>query len=152
MEIYILSPFENNYSVIESWGVVIADKIWDEGDIFPIWLLLSTEPSFIILPLVLFCFFFKHFDHHHVLLYKIVSHIFPVKFSHYFEQFVLIFIRNKIFSENNLFQWLWKVCIALLCKPTKNLGAPASGLNQNGFPASDNCNILSFFLEIRFQN
>ena len=28
--------FENNYSVIESWGVVIADKIWDEGDIFPI--------------------------------------------------------------------------------------------------------------------
>ena len=36
MEIYILSPFENNYSVIESWGVVIADKIWDEGDIFPI--------------------------------------------------------------------------------------------------------------------
>ena len=113
MEIYILSPFENNYSVIESWGVVIADKIWDEGDIFPIWLLLSTEPPFIIL-LVHFSFFSKLFDHHHALLYKIVSHIFPVKFSHYFEQFVPIFIRNKIFSENNPFQWLWKVCIALL--------------------------------------
>ena len=30
-EMNVLNLVENNYAVIESWGVVIADKIWGQG-------------------------------------------------------------------------------------------------------------------------